>query len=85
MIPDTNQHPYQPWHHSIIMDWQNKLTLGPWSILFVITGLLIWIIKIVSGSSNQVLIIGYYACAVAALICVLFPGINVAKIITERK
>lgn len=67
------------------MDWQKKLYLGPWSILFVFTGLLIWIVKIVSGSSNQVLIIGYYTCAVAALICVLFPGINVAKIITGRK
>jgi len=58
---------------------------GLWCILFVITGLLVIIIKLVSGSSDQVLIIGYYACAIAALIVLCFLIINVARVITEEQ
>jgi len=67
------------------MDWQKTLYPGLWCILFVITGLLIWIIKIVTGSSDQVLIIGYYACAIAALIALCLLVINVARVITEEQ
>jgi hypothetical protein len=65
------------------MDWQKTLYPGLWCILFIITGLLIWIIKLMSGSGDSVLVYAYYGCAVAALIALCFLIINVAKVITE--
>jgi hypothetical protein len=67
------------------MDWQKTLYPGLWCILFVITGLLIWIIKLVGGYSDQALIYAYYGFAVAALIALCFLIINVAKVITEEQ
>jgi hypothetical protein len=67
------------------MDWQKTLYPGLWCILLVITGLLIWIIRLVSGYSDQVLIYAYYGCAVAALIALCFLVINVARVITEEQ
>jgi hypothetical protein len=67
------------------MDWQKTLYPGLWCILFIITGLLIWIIKLISGSEDQFLIIMYYACFVASVIALCFLIINVAKVITEEQ
>jgi len=65
------------------MDWQKTLYPAQWCVIFVIVGLLIWLIKLVSGSNDQVLIFAYYACAVAALVSLCFLLIGVAKFITE--
>jgi hypothetical protein len=51
----------------------------------MIMGLLVCIIKMASGSNDQILIIGYYGCAVAALVALCFLIIGVAKFITEGK
>jgi len=67
------------------MDWQKTLYPGLWCMLFVITGLLIWIINLISGPSDQVLIYAYYGCAVAALIALCLLVINVARVITEEQ
>jgi hypothetical protein len=67
------------------MDWQKTLYPGLWCILFMITGLLIWIVKLVGGYTDQIFIFAYYGCAVAALIALCFQIINVAKVITEEQ
>ena len=67
------------------MDWQKILYPGLWAILFIITGLLIWIVKLVSGYTDPVLIYAYYGCAVAALIALCLLVINVARVITEEQ
>ena len=65
------------------MDWQKQLYPGLWCILFIITGLLIRIIKLISGSEDQEMIIVYYACFVASVVALCFLIINVATVITE--
>ena len=52
--------------------------------MIVITGLLIWIVKIISGSSDQVLIIIYYGCAMAAVIALSLLILAVAKFKTKE-
>ena len=66
------------------MDRQKILYFGLWCILLVITGFLIWIIKLVSGSSDQVLIIIYYGCAMAAVIALSLLILAVAKFKTKE-
>ena len=66
------------------MDWQKQLYPGLWCILFIITGLLIRIIKLISGSEDQEMIIVYYACFVASVVALCFLIINVATVITCR-
>jgi hypothetical protein len=65
------------------MDWQKILYPGLWCMLFMIFGLQVWIVKMISGSVDQILIIGYYGCAVAALVALCFLVIGVAKFIAE--
>jgi len=67
------------------MDWQKVLYPGLWCILFVIVGLQIWIIKVMSGSGDSVLKYVYYGCAIGALIALCLLIVNVAKVITEEK
>ncbi|MCX6700822.1 MAG: hypothetical protein NTV68_13040 [Methanomicrobiales archaeon] len=50
----------------------------------MITGFLIWIVKLVSGSSDQVLIIIYYGCAMAAVIALCLLILAVATVKTKE-
>jgi hypothetical protein len=59
----------------------NPLT---WTTRFVVVGLLIWTIKIVSGSNNPALIAGYYLCAIAAMISLCLFVAGVVKFIARR-
>jgi membrane protease YdiL (CAAX protease family) len=67
------------------MDWLKILYPGLWCILFVIAGLQIGNVTIISGPVNPVFTIAYYGCAIAALIALCFLIIRFAKIITEEK
>ena len=67
------------------MDYQKTLYPGIWSMIFMIFGLQIWIIKLVGGYADSTLLYAYYGCSVAALIAFCFLIINVAKVITEKQ
>ncbi len=80
----AKRYPYYPEHHFTRMDRQKIIYFGLWCILLVITGFLIWIIKLVSGSSDQVLIIIYYGCAMAVVIALCLLILAVAKFKTKE-
>ena len=61
------------------MDRDQILYFGMWCILLVIIGFLIWIIKFISGSSNQVLMIMYYGCAMVTVIALCLLFFTIAK------
>lgn len=67
----------------IYMDWQKTLYPGLWCVLFIIIGLLIWIIKLVSLSDDPTFVYAYYGCAIAALVALCLLLVNVTKVITE--
>jgi len=51
----------------------------------VITGLLIRIIKLMTGFSNPEMIFMYWACFVASVVALCFLIVNVARVITEEQ
>jgi hypothetical protein len=67
------------------MDWREILTPAEWCVRFVIVGLLIWIIKLIAGIDNFLLLFCYYACSVAALVCLLILIIRLVKMITRNQ
>ena len=76
---------YHAGQHFISMDWQKTLYPGLWCMLFIIAGLLVWTIKIVSGYTDPVLAYAYYGCAIAALFALCFMFVKAAKVITDRE
>jgi bacteriorhodopsin len=52
------------------MDRQEIFDLVIWGLMLVIIVFLVWIIKLVSGSSDQVLILTYFGCGLVAAIVI---------------
>jgi hypothetical protein len=67
------------------MDWQKKLYPGIWCMLFIIAGFQIWIVKLLAYPGNQIIMIMYYVCVVAAVISLCLLFFNVAREITEHQ
>jgi hypothetical protein len=65
------------------MKWRQILYPGEWSVRFMIIALLIWIVKLLTGTPDPFVIGLYYACAVAAFISLIILAIGVVKVITE--
>jgi hypothetical protein len=55
------------------MDRQEAFDLVIWGLLLVIIVFLVWIIKLASGSGDQILILAYFGCGLVAaiVICLL--------------